>query len=366
VPEFYLTHATPRDDPEINRLLGQRPMGRHLRITLERAPSPCAAGRVEGHRHAIVLLRDRDDDSLVGMGSRAVRDVFYNGEIRKLGYLGNLRAAESRRGLKRLMAGFDGIRATRRADELPFDLTSIASDNLPARRLLQGGLKQLPRYRPLAELSTFILPGGGARGAASASLARPEDLPEIVSLLNRYNRGFQFAHRYCEQELLSPTRSPGLDVTDFIVLRERNRIVACLALWDQRAFKQTVVKSYAPWLGLARPLINLGRSCLGKPSFPRPPQVLPMAFLSHFAMPDPDRDRLAAMLGTAKRLAQVRGIRYLAIGFCDRHPCHELLRDGFKHQRYASTLFCVDWGDAAVAAGPDPDGPVPHPEVALL
>lgn len=363
---FYVTRATARDDPEICRLLAQRPMGESLRITLERAPSPTAAARAEGYRHATVLVRDRADDSIVGLGSRVVREVYYNGKICRLGYLGNLRAAESRRGIKRLAAGYEGIRATRDAAELPFDLTSIAADNLPARRLLQKGLQCLPRYQPLAELSTFILTTDGQPAGDAIGRAGRDDLPEIVALLNRYNRGFQFAHVYTERDLLSPTRSPGLEATDFIVAREHGRIVACLALWDQRTFKQTVVQSYAGWLRLARPLLNLGRACLGKPRYPRAPHVLPMAFVSHFAMPDPDRDRLIAMIGAAKRLARSRDIRYLAIGFCQRHACHELLRRGFRHQVYRSTLYGVHWRDRPGSAEPDPQGPIVHPEVALL
>ncbi len=341
-------------------------MGERLRITLERAPSPDAAARVEGYRHAIVLVRDRTDDSIVGMGSRAVREVYYRGRICRVGYLGNLRAAENRHGLKRLAAGYEGILATRDAAELPFDLTSIAADNLPARRLLQKGLKSLPRYQPLAELSTFILTTDGKSAGDAVSCAAPDDLPEIVALLNRYNRDFQFAHVYSEQDLRSPSRSPGLATTDFIVMREHGRIIACLALWDQRAFKQTVVRSYAQWLDLARPLLNLGRACLGKPRYPRAPHVLPMAFLSHFAMPEPDRDRLVAMIDEAKRLARSRGIAYLAIGFCQRHPCHDLLRREFRHQLYGSTLYGVHWRDRPASDAPDPRDAIAHPEVALL
>ena len=341
-------------------------MGDPVRITLERNPSPDAAARVDGYRHETVLVRDSADDSIVGMGTRTVREVFYNGEICRIGYLGNLRAATSRRGLKRLAAGYDGIRATRDATELPFDLTSIAGDNLPARRLLQKGLRSLPRYRAQAELSTFILGSDGSSGTSPAELARPEDLAEIVALLNRYNRDFQFAHVYSEQDLLSASRSPGLAATDFIVLREQGRISACVALWDQRAFKQTVVQSYARWLGLARPLLNLGRAVLGKPPYPRAPHVLPMAFLSHFAMPDPDRDRLAALIGTARRLAHSKNIQYLATGFCERHPCHVLIRRGFRHQHYRSTLFSVHWRDCDIADELKMRNSVPHSEVALL
>ena len=364
--EFYVTRATPRDDPDICQLLSQRPMGEHVRITLERQPSPEAAARAEGYRHATVLVRNRADHSIVGMGSRVVRQVYYNGEICRVGYLANLRAAENRRGLKRLVAGYEGIHTTRDAAELPFDLTSIAADNLPARRLLQKGLQSLPGYRPLAELSTFILTTGRYPGNDSASLARPGDLPEIVALLNRYNRAFQFAHVYTEQDLLSASRSPGLSPTDFIVLREHGRIVACLALWDQRAFKQIVVKSYAHWLRLVRPLLNLGRTCLGKPRYPRAPHVMPIAFLSHFAMPEPDPDRFAALIGKARQLARSRGIRYLATGFCESHPCHEILRREYRHQQYRSTLFSVHWRDQPISAEFNPEARMTHPEVALL
>ncbi len=145
-------------------------MGQMMRISLERAPSPSVAALVEGYRHNTVLVRDKSDQRIVGMGSRSVRKVFYNGGICRLGYLSQLRAAEGSHGLKRLAAGYEGIRAIRKKAELPFDLTSIVDDNLPARRLLQKGLRHLPTYRPLVNLSTFILPAKRGRAPACASV----------------------------------------------------------------------------------------------------------------------------------------------------------------------------------------------------
>ncbi len=363
---FYLTRANAGDDPEINRLLKQRPMGRLLRISLERAPSPGAAARVEGYRQDTILIRDSSNDSIVGMGNRSVRRVYYNGEICRLGYLGQLRAAPGRHGLKRLAAGYEGVKATRSSAELPFDLTSIVDDNLQAKRLLEKGLKVLPSYKSLANYSTFILPSTGKSVPDSTATANREDLADILTLLNHYNRGYQFAPVYNEQELMSSTRSPNLNIEDFLVIREAGKIVACAALWDQRPFKQTVVQGYVGWLKLMRPLINLGRSCIGKPLYAKAPYVVPMAFLSHFAMPNVNPAHLSALLQKAKQLAQKRNIQYLAIGFAENHPCHELVARSFRHQQFSTTLYSVHWPDQTPVPEQALKRLVPHPEVALL
>ena len=51
-----------------------------------------------------------------------------------------------------LGAGYHAMDRTRLADELPYDLTSIVSDNHTARRLLERGLPGLPRYLPVGEV----------------------------------------------------------------------------------------------------------------------------------------------------------------------------------------------------------------------
>lgn len=336
-----------------------------IALSLEREPSFALAQEIEGDRHSTVVVRDGDTGAIVGMGSRSVREVWVDGRPQRVGYLGALRAAAGRRGLVRLAAGYRGIAATHRPDELPFDVTSIVADNLPARRMLERGLPGLPRYVPLCDYRTLLIATRAARTRASdrdVSRATPQDLPEIAACLERNLARYQLAPVWSAAALSCTTRCRGLRAEDFAVIHERGRIVACAAVWDQRTFKQAVVRGYAPWMARARPALNVLLGLARRPRLPAVGSVLPLAFLSHLAV-DADSHELAArLIDVLRHREDRRGIELLALGLAASHPLFSVAtrRAG---RSYASCLYRVEWpGSGAHALEP---GPV-HLEIATL
>ncbi|HEV3458907.1 MAG TPA: hypothetical protein VHG32_20340, partial [Thermoanaerobaculia bacterium] len=297
-----MTLATAADEPELRRLLRDRPMDGEIRVTLEREPDASLAAAVEGEPHATIVARRRDG-SLRGMGSRAVADAFVNGLPCRLGYLGQLRLdhGERRAGLLRLLAaGYDGLRRLRAPEEAPFDLTAVLADNRAARRLLGAGLPGLPAYVEVGAFTTLVVPGARRRGSWPAAAAAPAPpgvriergdparMPEVAACLERNRRRYQCAPRFSAAQLLSPVRSRGLSPGDFHLAISSGggassgsgasggggasagssgsssagggdrggRVVGCLALWDQSGFKQVVVRGYGRRLALLRPALN--------------------------------------------------------------------------------------------------------------
>jgi len=123
----------PGDEPGIRALLRQSAFAGAVSLTFEREPDFHLAATIEGDRHDVVVGRGHDE-SIVGLATRSVRTAFVNGAPARLGYLGQLRAiGEGRGNVRAIRDGFALLRAGRRPDETPFDLTSIVSDNAPAR-----------------------------------------------------------------------------------------------------------------------------------------------------------------------------------------------------------------------------------------
>jgi len=334
-------------------------------LSLEAEPDASLALEIEGERHTTVLVRERAGGALLGMGSRSVRRVYYDGQIARLGYLGRLRAAGGRRGLARLAAGFAAIEASRRSDELDFDLTSVVADNSAARRLLERGVRGLPSYRELCSLSTFLVPTGGRfqRTARVRAAADPE-LGEIAAHLDACQRELQFAPVWTEADLRSGARCRGLAPGDFLVLRQAGELVGCAAIWDQRAFKQVVVRGYAPLLARTRPVVNLALRGLGQPRLPRAGETLAIAHLSHLAVRDWDPEIAAELIAAARARAAERGLNLLALGATESHPLRPLFAR-LPAREYRSTLYCVQAPHKPVR-GDALGGRIPHVEVATL
>ncbi len=346
--------ATAADDAALRRLARELPIAGRIRLAFECEPSFFAAAEAESDRHHTVIARDEDSGEVLAMGSRLVRESYVDGEPVPLGYLGQLRLAPACRGhvLSVLRAGYELLRGTHCPADALFDITSIVADNRPARRLLETGLEGLPRYRPVESLVTFLIPtrrrlreraGDVEVRGGSAAL-----LPQILDCLERFSRRHQFAPRWTAAKMPAADR--------FQVAIAGGRVVGCVALWDQRAFKQVVVRGYDPALRFWRPLLNRFGAAL-----PRAGEPIALAHLAPLAVDGDEPRVLVALLRAALGAARAAGLEFLSVGFAARHPLAGVARRSCPGREYASTLYAVEWGGPAAF-----DGRIAHPEVALL
>ncbi|HZD05995.1 MAG TPA: hypothetical protein VE173_13875, partial [Longimicrobiales bacterium] len=341
--------AEDRDDDALRRLLQEAPLDGRIRLAFPREPSFFAAGAVEGRRHATVVARRGRNGPVVGMGSRSVKEVYLNGEPALLGYLGGLRLAPGWRAGRRTLAGaYALLGGLRRSDELPFDLTSVVADNLPARRLLERGVPGLPRYTPLTELVTLVVrtgPGGRRRGGSRRgrgvvveAAGTGSRLDALAERLRREGKAHHLAPRW-NRPRLDELASGRLGTWHPLVALHRGEAVGCAAVWDQRLLRQCVVRGYAPWLGRARPVLDAALRLTGRPGLPPAGAALAMGYLSHLSAADGEIS--AELVAAARSWAVGLGLELLAMGLPAGGPEVEVLRRRFGGRTYRSVLYAV-------------------------
>jgi hypothetical protein len=142
-------------------------------------------------------------------------------------------------------------------------------------------------------------------------------------------------------------------------------VTACAACWDQRAFRQTVVRGYSSRIQRWRQVINVTARLTGIPHLPEVGTELSFAFLSHFAVDGDDPERAAELLDAALANARAAGLQCLMLGLAAQHPLASMITRRFRHRRYLSQLYLAHWsdGDDFVRAL---DHRIPQPEVAVL
>lgn len=366
-PAADIRPARPQDQADIRELLEKRSMDGAVRLALTRDPDPRIAAATEGDRHDLIVARS-GDGSLAGMGGRNVYAAWFRGRLCHLGYLGQLRIAPGRLGFRRLAAAFEALRATRRDDELGFDITAILDDNERAIRLLEGGVAGLPRYRRLRRLHTLVVSTRAAPAVPATGFrpARPADMAAIGDCLARHQRDCDFAAVWDRRRLSSPARCRGLWPEDFVVDAGDEGIHRCAAVWDQRGFKQARIRGYAPWLRRTRPLWNVGLRALGRPLLPRAPCTLALGYLSHVGCSRDDPGAIVPLMRAALARARAKGLSYLVITLAEGHPFLAPLRRALSAYVLTSWLYVVDWGDADTAVGHALASETPWPEGALL
>ena len=362
--EFTLAGA--EDDEEIRGLLRARPMEGEVRVSLEREPDAALAATIAGDVHQVVVARR--EGRLVGIGSRAVAEAWVDGRRTRLAYLSQLRFAPSERsgGRELLRGGFGLLGRLHEQEGSPPCMTTILADNRAACRLLERGLPGLPVYRRVGTLATLLIPvlGGRRRPPAGLTVERgaAERLGEVAELLQRCAPRYQFARHWTRDELASPERTRGLAPEDLFLAVRGGRLVGCAARWDQRGFKQAVIRGYSPRLRRLRPAINLFAGLLRTPRLPPVGTALAMAYVSHVAVDDDDPGVLVALLDAMARDSRGR-LDLLTVGLAAEGPLARAVRGGFRHWEYVSNVYAVGFkGEPAAGGG----GRLTQPEAATL
>lgn len=363
--------VTHRNEPEVRRLLRETPVPGWISLSYEREPDYLLSATIEGPTQQTVIARLAEDGRLVGTFSRAVRPAFVNGATRPLGYLGMLRMAAPFRGRTRfLREGYEACRkCLHEPDVTPWYVTSIIEDNAPARRVLEAGLPGLPVYRAVDRFVTLALlsrrrPAASPPGLRIVHGSR-ELLPDVAACLQRNYARYQFAPLWTAADLCSPERCRGLRPGDFVLALRGERVVGCLALWDQRSFKQHVVRGYDPRIARWRRPINLAARLLSLPTLPEPGQALQEACLSLAAADGDDPAVMTALVGTALHEAHRRDLSFVTLGCSARNPMLAALQSRFRHLQYRSVIYVVHWDDGRAAAAALDGRPV-HLEAATL
>jgi hypothetical protein len=369
-PELTFAAATKATEPGLRRLLRESPLTGNIHVSLEREPDAFQAAGISGDDYQLMLASGGEPPHVIASGGRFELMAWINGAQRRIGYFGELRAEGGLRTRRQLLLGsYRKMREFHDAGNVRFYLTTIIEDNHRARRLLEAGLGDMPTYRPLETMVTFTIPTRlGARRLRRSHLvqqAGPDERAAIVERLARHGRQYQFQPVWTQEALDSPTRCRGLAVEDFVVYTSRDDMRACVALWDQRAFKQTVIRGYAPQLARARPLLNLVAPVLGRPRLPAPGARLESAFLSHLAVDEDDGEALVALVAAGCRNAALRGLDYVMVSLAARHPLASVIRKRFPCHDYVSMIYLVFWEDGRDDADALDDR-IPHPEVAIL
>ncbi len=367
--ELTFAAATDATEPGLRRLLRDNPLTGDIHLSLEREPNAFHAAGISGDTFQMMLASGGEPQHVIGSGGRFELEAWINGAPQRIGYFGELRAEGGLRVRRKLLFGsYRKMREFHDAGSVEFYLTTIIEDNERARRLLEAGLGDMPTYRPLESMITFTIPARlGARRATARQTVRQAvaaDRTAIIARLAAHGAQYQFHPVWTREVMGSATRCRGLDIGDFLVLTDQDDMRGCLALWDQRSFKQTVIRGYAPKLRRTRPVFNLVAPFIGRPRLPGPGARLESAFLSHLAVDD-DGESLVALIAAACERALRRGIDYVMLGMAMRHPLAAVVRKRFPCHEYVSMIYVVFWEDGKQAADAL-DGRLPHPEVAIL
>ncbi|HSE01156.1 MAG TPA: hypothetical protein VLB72_10530 [Burkholderiales bacterium] len=349
---FAISLAGPDDDAQLRARMAQDRMDGAIAVSFRREPSYFAGCPLQGDATQVVKCTDHATGTIIGLGSRSTLLAWVDGELRRIGYLSDLRLAPEYRGGPLLARGYRFFRKLHLTDRVPFYTTVIYEGNGPALEALVGGRAGLPLYRDWGRLLTpairLDLPVRQTM-APGVEIERGSGtrLPEIVSFLNRWQRQKQFSPHYREVDF-GGGRFAGLTPEDFFLALRRGRIVGTVAAWDQAALRQAHVERYSGMVRWLRPAYNaLTRLTPLKP-LPGPGARIPFVYLACLAVEGNDVETFRHLLRIAHEYVRRGRWHYAIAGLHESDPLAEVLSE-FRAIPAAGRMFVAHFPDEPLA-----------------
>jgi hypothetical protein len=358
--------ATLQDDQDLRAMLRENTMSSWVGMSFEREPSYFGAKDLVDDEITVIAHEDTPSRAPIGMYTCRVLPVHVNGQPERVSYFGGLRVTPKYRNRFHIVRnGFKSINKLISAKgTVPYRFTSVARENMIARRLLEARLPGMPVYSNVGELATLALSSTlGRKNKNLLRRATVSDIPALVEFVNNHNRGYQFSTFLTEAWFHQASRSRGIDISDFWVLVDSHDICACIAVWDQRTFKQTVVRSYSTPLRFLRRGYNLWAAIANRVPLPAVGQTLDQAYLSFVTIDDAVLDDCIEIIREALGCVRDNGARVGVLGLSPDNPMYEHINAALPAHEYRTCIEIVSWPNE-----PEPiiDGRPPQPEVALL
>jgi hypothetical protein len=331
--------ATAADDAGIRGLLATNPVPGRIRIRYEREPDYFAGCSTMGKTQVLVA---RAAGNVVGVACRAIRSMYINGEPADVGYLGQLRVDPRFRGRWLVLRGFRKLHELHLAAPPRGYVTTIVEGNEEAEgvlvRLARG---PMPRYRKLDRLMTLALPT--AKTAFATLRLCDFETSSVVAFLNREGRRRNFFPVYDEHSFTDGT-TRGFDPRDFVVVERDGAIAGVAGLWDQSAYKQSIVEAYDPLTRAMRPLYNAGARLMHRAALPKPGAALRFAYGSFFCVANDDAGVARELITRLLAAAAARDLDHVLLGFTESDPLLDAAR-AFRHVAYPAGIYTVAWDD---------------------
>lgn len=356
------------EDGALRTVLRQVSMPGDISLAFHREPSFFIAEQAGNIKSQTLVYQDEESGRIVGVGGRSMRLTYVDGDKKVVGYLSMLRLLPEARGGIVLVRGYKYLRLLHGDGEAPYYFTTIFSENTHAQSVLESGRAGLPAYIYIGTLSTYMIPLRKRRRSWKLNervvVCDGNSLPSAQKCLEEWNSRFQFAPSYSAEDLSRCTNLlPDFSLKDFYVYRERDAVIGTLGVWNQEAFKQTVVTGYSTTLKIAKPFYNGFARLRSWPSLPKVDEKIKSVYASFISSENDDTKVFESMLVRACSDWSGKGYDYMLVGLCEGNPFQGVMAS-FASRKLDSKIYLVHWQEDGVVL-PE-NSRIPHLEIATL
>ena len=293
-----------KDHAALQELTRACPMQADISISIEREPDFFALADARGDTRTLVAV---DGERIVGCASASRRPARTLGQDTILAVLADMKVAPDYRkqGIaQRLLLGLVDEQSELEAAVIT-GLTAAGNTAIEATVQHLGEHYEL---RALGDFSSYELLTQMPMRVSKQYLIRPaaeQDRQALIALLEEFYSSYSLAPRFdgggLEEQL---ARSPGMDLSSYLLAIEGGRPVAALGEWNQHHFKQTRIMTLPLHLRMLSLTVRTGARFLPIGDFPAVGHQLKLNYLRHPAYTPGHEDALAALVRTCVNRAR--------------------------------------------------------------
>ena len=278
----------------------------------------------------------KDEEAIIATSAEIIRDVYINGEVKKTSYLCGLKKDPYYDGVVNFGKLF--FKSLTRED-IDCYFCSVVEDNKEARALFEKRRKRVMNMDYLQTYTTYMFkPYFKFKVVENNFVFKQVEKSEeeaVVKFLNEEGKNKNFF-----PVINSLEQFTDLSANDFYILKKDDEIIACGALWNQKNYRQYIVKKYNGMMKLARffnPLI----SKLGYMRLPKEDTPIDFPMLSFFISKDDNAEYYKIFLNYIVKEIKKKYDMFV-IGNTENSFSNEIYK-GLKSIKFNTKIYSIDF-----------------------
>ena len=218
--------AKKSDDLILNKILRDNEMQGNISIAFQRNPSYFNALKIVGKNKQVIVGKN-EQNQIIGFGTRSIKSVYINENVRGVGYLSNLRVIKGYKGKGYLHSGYTYLRRLHQDRKVSIYYSTIMEDNKIAIKILTSNKPYLPIYHDLGRYCTVAISLFGNKKHFKSKLkivnGSNNNIKKILKFLNKVGAEKQFYPYYTFNDFTSKNKSlMNFEIKDFYVAMKNN------------------------------------------------------------------------------------------------------------------------------------------------
>lgn len=313
---MYIREATANDNQELQNLQAQCPMGASLIVSAVNAPDFFARAKAYDRYEVYVAC---DNNRIIGSAAAAIREAIIDCSLRRIGYEFQYFTCPDYRKKGVAVMLHRHIKGYFNKEVVAQSFLVIMEGNKPSIQFFES--QGFTRYRTLVMPTVFSYKAVEMAPVGQIRPISPKDMATVAELLNETWKGYDFYEPHTAESLgRFIDRTPAFTFNNFLVLENRNEILACLGAWDWSQITRLTVKALSFRLRMITLIMDLASLFRPMPRPVKPGTTLKQWGLTLIGFKAPEH--FATLVRFMNNLAMDKGIDQI-LCVCERD--HEIL-----------------------------------------